>query len=77
MKRTSRFTTIFALHEGKDATGVADALIEHCTELPAMMRAFLTWDQSSEMARRAALTYATDLPDYFADPRSPWQRPSN
>ena len=29
------------------------------------------------MARHAALTLATDLPVYFADPHSPWQRPSN
>lgn len=77
VERTSRFTTILALPEGKDSTGVADALIEHCTELPAMMRKSLTWDQGSEMARHAALTLATDLPVYFADARSPWQRPSN
>jgi len=29
------------------------------------------------MARHAALTLATSLPVYFADPHSPWQRPSN
>ncbi len=77
VERTSRFTTIIALPEGKDATGVADALIEHTTELPAMMRTSLTWDQGSEMARHAALTLATNLKVYFADPHSPWQRPSN
>lgn len=77
VERTSRFTAILALPEGKDSTGVADALIEHTTELPAMMRKSLTWDQGSEMARHAALTLATDLPVYFADPHSPWQRPSN
>jgi hypothetical protein len=77
VERTSRFTAILALPEGKDSTGVADVLIEHTTELPAMMRKSLTWDQGSEMARHAALTLATDLPVYFADPHSPWQRPSN
>jgi IS30 family transposase len=30
VERTSRFTTILALPEGKDSTGVADTLIEHC-----------------------------------------------
>lgn len=77
VERTSRFTVILALPEGKDSAGVADALIEHTSELPAMMRKSLTWDQGSEMARHAALTLATDLPVYFADPHSPWQRPSN
>jgi IS30 family transposase len=77
LERTSRFTTILALPEGKDSAGVADALIEHTTELPAMMRKSLAWDQGSEMARHAALTLATDLKVYFADPHSPWQRPSN
>lgn len=62
---------------GKDSAGVADALIEHAAEPPAMMRKSLTWDQGSEMAKHAALTLATDLPVYFADLHSPWQRPSN
>lgn len=77
VERTSRFTAILALPDGKDSAGVADALIEHARELPAMMRQSLTWDQGSEMARHAALTLATDLKVYFADPHSPWQRPSN
>lgn len=77
VERTSRFTAILALPEGKDSAGVADALITHCNELPAMMRKSLTWDQGSEMARHAALTLASDLPVYFAHPHSPWQRPSN
>lgn len=77
VEQTSRFTTIIALPHGKDSAGVADALIEHCTELPAMIRKSLTRDQGSEMAKHAALTLATDLPVYFADPHSTWQRPSN
>lgn len=75
--RTSGFTTILALPEDKDSAGVADALIEHTSELSVMMRKSLTWDQGSEMARHAALTLATDLKVYLADPHSPWQRPSN
>ena len=77
VERTSRFVAILALPDGKESAGAADALIEHTAELPAMMRKSLTWDQGSEMARHAALTLATDLPVFFADPHSPWQRPSN
>lgn len=77
VERTTRFTAILGLPFGKDSTGLADALIERTTVLPALFRKTLTWDQGSEMARHAALTLATDLPVYFADPHSPWQRPSN
>lgn len=73
----SRYVTILACPVGKDRTSIADILIDHTRELPEMMRASLAWDQGSEMARHATLSLATDLPVYFADPHSPWQRPRN
>jgi len=77
VERTTRFTVILALPEGKDSTALADVLIENANELPAMMRKTLTWDQGSEMAKHAALTLATAMPVYFAHARSPWQRGTN
>jgi transposase, IS30 family len=62
---------------GKTADGVADALIEHTTVLPAMFAKSLTWDQSSELARHAQVTTATQMAIYFAHPHSPWERGSN
>lgn len=77
VERTTRFATILGLPQGKNADALADVLIDNADALPAMMRKSLTWDQGSEMARHAALTLATSLPVYFADPHSPWQRGSN
>ncbi len=77
VERTTRFTVLLALEHGKDSTALADTLIETVTGLPAMMRRSLTWDQGTEMARHGHLTLATDLPVYFAHPRSPWERGTN
>lgn len=77
VERTTRFVTILALPQGKTSEALADSLIENADALPAMMRRSLTWDQGSEMARHAAFTLATNMPVYFADPHSPWQRGSN
>ena len=77
VERTTRFTAILGLPFGKDSTGLADALIEHTTVLPALFRKTHTWDQGSEMARHTHLAQATGLEVYFADPRSRWQRGSN
>jgi len=77
VERTTRFVTIKALPQVKSSEHLADVLIEEFNELPALVRKSLTWDQGTEMARHAALTLATKMPVYFADPRSPWQRPSN
>lgn len=77
VERTTRFLMLLALPEGKSADQVCDVLVEHVTGLDALVRKSLTWDQGTEMGRHAALSLATDLPVYFAHPRSPWERPTN
>lgn len=77
MERLTRYTVIVGLPEGRASESVTDAVISFADALPTMMRQTLTWDQGSEMAGHAALTLATNMPVYFAHPRSPWERGLN
>ncbi|SCK57928.1 Transposase and inactivated derivatives, IS30 family [Streptomyces sp. AmelKG-E11A] len=65
------------LPDGRSAEQVRDALQETVQHLPAHLKRSLTWDQGSEMGRHHEFTVATDVPVYFCDPASPWQRGSN
>jgi IS30 family transposase len=62
---------------GHGAEAVRDAIAAAITTLPAQLRRSLTWDQGAEMARHAELRGDHDLPVYFCDPHSPWQRGTN
>jgi IS30 family transposase len=77
VERTTRFTLILALQDGKNADGLAQVLIDSVTSWPAPFKASLTWDQGSEQARHAKVTMATGMPIYFAHPHSPWERGTN
>lgn len=65
------------LPDGHSAASTRDALVETVKTLPPHLRRSLTWDQGSEMASHQAFTIATDIPVYFCNPASPWQRGSN
>jgi transposase, IS30 family len=77
VERHSRFVMLVALPHGHSADVVADALATHISALPEQLRRSLIWDQGKEMAAHARFTVETDVPVYFCDPRSPWQRGSN
>ncbi|WP_216823308.1 IS30 family transposase [Limimaricola cinnabarinus] len=62
---------------GHGAEAVRDAIMRSIIQLPKHLRRSLSWDQGAEMARHAELTVAADLPVYFCDPHSPWQRGTN
>jgi IS30 family transposase len=62
---------------GHGAEAVRDAIAATITTLPESLRRSLTWDQGAAMAQHAKLKIQAGMPVYFADPHSPWQRPTN
>lgn len=76
VERSTRFTVLVRL-PGRDMVSVTHALSARMARLPDQVRKTLTWDRGMELAGHRAVTAATGLAVYFADPRSPWQRGTN
>jgi IS30 family transposase len=77
VERSSRFLLLGHLGRERSAEAVRDSLIATVSQMPALMRKSLTWDQGAEMAEHRAFSIATDFAVYFADPGAPWQRGTN
>ncbi|WTP20618.1 IS30 family transposase [Streptomyces sp. NBC_00203] len=77
VERSTRYVLLAPLPGDHSAGSTRDALVEAVKSLPPQLKRSLTWDQGSEMASHKAFTVATDIPVYFCDPGSPWQRGSN
>ncbi len=75
--RTSRHLWLADLPEGHGADATLAALVEILERIPTTLRRTLTWDQGREMARHADLAELCGIDVYFAEPHSPWQRPTN
>ncbi len=53
------------------------ALTASMTKLPGQLRKTLTWDRGKELSGHAQFAFDTGTRVFFADPHSPWQRPTN
>jgi transposase, IS30 family len=77
VERSTRWVMLLHLPDGASAEAVRDAIVARIGTLPVALRRSLTWDQGIELARHAEISITADLPVYFCDPHSPWQRGSN
>jgi IS30 family transposase len=62
---------------GYGAVAMNAALTASMTQLPGQLRKTLTWDRGKELSGHAQFALGTGTRVFFADPHSPWQRPTN
>lgn len=62
---------------GYGAVAMNAALTASMTQLPEQLRKTLTWDRGKELSAHAQFALETGTKVFFADPHSPWQRPTN
>ncbi|MFJ7063437.1 IS30 family transposase [Streptomyces microflavus] len=62
---------------GYGAVAMNAALTESMTKLPEQLRKTLTWDRGKELSGHAQFALESGTRVFFADPHSPWQRPTN
>ena len=77
VERSTRFLILLHLPGPHDLPAFEKAAVEAMTALPAQLRRSLAWDQGLEMRGHKKISIAADLPIYFCDPHSPWQRGTN
>jgi transposase, IS30 family len=77
VERSTRFTILLHLPSPHDLPAFQEAVVQAMGALPVQLRRSLAWDQGLEMRGHTQITIAADLPIYFCDPHSPWQRGTN
>lgn len=77
VERSTRFVILLHLPGRHDAESVAEAMIREMSELPIHLRRSLTWDRGTELAHYRDVEARLEMPIFFCDPHSPWQRGTN
>lgn len=76
VERQTRYVVLVRVRS-KHTEEVVSALQREVIKLPKQLRQSLTWDRGKELTNHKEFHLATDMPVFFCDPRSPWQRGSN
>jgi transposase, IS30 family len=77
VERATGYLWLLHLPHGHTADHVRAAIAEQLPHWPAALKQSLTWDRGKEMAQHKQISIDTGIQIYFADPRSPWQRPGS
>ncbi len=77
VERSTRFVILQKIPYDRCAERVALLLSTAAQRLPQHLWRSITHDQGVEMAEHARFTVRTNIPVFFCDPHSPWQRGSN
>jgi IS30 family transposase len=75
VERTSRIVFLVKL-EASTAKAAERGFARKFRCVPAVLRKSLTYDQGKEMTNHESLARKVNIKVYFADPASPWQRPT-
>lgn len=77
VERATGYLLLLHLPHGRGVEQVTDALTKRLVELPDELRKSLTWDQGKELSNHKTIAVDASIDIYFADPHTPWHRPSN
>jgi IS30 family transposase len=76
VERSTRYCMLIKV-ASRNTRDVTEAIRKHILRLPAHLRKSLTWDQGSELSAHKQFSVESNVPVFFADPKSPWQRGTN
>lgn len=77
VERKSRYLLLARMNGGGTADEALSSFARKFRYVPSAIRQSMTYDQGKEMAHHRELEKRVRLKIYFADPHSPWQRPSS